>query len=141
MPALLKGLVFGPTGCAMTPSHARQKGKLYRYYVSMSVLKVGPEAGPVRRIPAGDLEAAVITELRRLLQAPEMIVATWSAANQLRKAQRGKGSANDCLPDERLTEDDAREALFRFDVGAKSSRFRIPPGRPMRVRRSRILRF
>jgi site-specific DNA recombinase len=30
-PALLKGLIFGPTGFAMTPSHTRRNGKLYRY--------------------------------------------------------------------------------------------------------------
>ena len=34
-PALLKGLMFGPTGTAMTPgSHQRKSGRLYRYYVS-----------------------------------------------------------------------------------------------------------
>jgi DNA invertase Pin-like site-specific DNA recombinase len=38
-PALLKGLIFGPTGSAMTPAHTRKGGKLYRYYVSTDVLK------------------------------------------------------------------------------------------------------
>src|SRR6476620_2349465 len=34
-PALLKGLIFGPTGCAMTPTHTRkQGGRLYRYYIA-----------------------------------------------------------------------------------------------------------
>ena len=28
-PALLKGLIFGPTGAAMTPAHTRKGGKLY----------------------------------------------------------------------------------------------------------------
>jgi len=32
-PALLKGLLFGPTGCAMSPTHTRKGGRLYRYYV------------------------------------------------------------------------------------------------------------
>ena len=36
-PALLKGLIFGPTGAAMTPTHTRKNGKLYRYYVSTDV--------------------------------------------------------------------------------------------------------
>ena len=30
-PSLLKGLIFGPTGRAMTPAHTRKGGKLYRY--------------------------------------------------------------------------------------------------------------
>ena len=47
-PALLKGLIFGPTGRAMTPAHTRKGGKLYRYYVSTDVLKRDAEACPVR---------------------------------------------------------------------------------------------
>lgn len=35
--ALLKGFLFGPDGAAMTPTHTRRKGKLYRYYVSTRV--------------------------------------------------------------------------------------------------------
>ena len=57
-PALLRGLIFGPTGYAMTPTHARRWGRLYHYYVSMDVIKQGPEACPVRRVPAGEIEAA-----------------------------------------------------------------------------------
>jgi site-specific DNA recombinase len=33
-PALLKGLIFGPTGAAMSPTHTRKGNRLYRYYVS-----------------------------------------------------------------------------------------------------------
>jgi site-specific DNA recombinase len=59
-PALLKGLIFGPSGSAMTPSHTRRNGKLYRYYVDMDVLKRGAEPGPASRVAAGDVERAVI---------------------------------------------------------------------------------
>ena len=38
-PALLKVLIFGPNGRAMTSAHTRKGGKLYRYYVSTDVLK------------------------------------------------------------------------------------------------------
>jgi DNA invertase Pin-like site-specific DNA recombinase len=31
MPALLRGLIFAPGGRAMTPSHSRKNGRLYRY--------------------------------------------------------------------------------------------------------------
>ena len=42
-PALLKGLIFGPTGVAMTPSYTHRKGETaYRYYVSTDVLKRRP---------------------------------------------------------------------------------------------------
>ena len=35
-PALLKGLLYGPTGRAMSPTHTRRGNKLYRYYVSQA---------------------------------------------------------------------------------------------------------
>ena len=52
---MLKGLIFGPTGAAMTPSHTRRKGKLYRYYVSTDVLKRNGASCPIRRVPAGEI--------------------------------------------------------------------------------------
>ena len=81
-PALLRGLVFGPTGRAMTPTHTRKKGRLYRYYVTTDVIKLGPEACPVRRVPAGEIEAAVIDQMRAMLRTPEVVVRTWKAVRQ-----------------------------------------------------------
>ena len=79
-PALLKGLIFGPTGCAMSPTHTRKGGRLYRYYVSQAVLKQGRDACPVGRLPAAEIEAAVIDQVRGLLRAPEIVVGTWRAS-------------------------------------------------------------
>jgi site-specific DNA recombinase len=79
-PAPLKGLIFGPSGAAMTPSHTRRSGKLYRYYVSTDVLKRGAPPGPVSRISAGDVERAVIDQLRAILRSPEIVVRTWRKA-------------------------------------------------------------
>ena len=81
-PALLRGLIFAPNGYAMTPAHTRKKGKLYRYYVTTSVQKLGPDTCPVRRLPAGEIEAAVIDQVRAMLRSPEMIVKTWAAARE-----------------------------------------------------------
>jgi site-specific DNA recombinase len=79
-PALLKGLIFGPTGHAMVMTHTRRRGRLYRYYMSTAVLKQGRDACPVGRVPAGEVEAAVVGQIRRLLTTPEVIVRTWPAA-------------------------------------------------------------
>ena len=81
-PALLKGLLFGPTGHAMAPTHTRKGGRLYRYYVSTAVLKQGRDACPVGRVPAGEVEAAVIGQVRHLLATPEIVVRTWRAARE-----------------------------------------------------------
>ena len=55
-PALLKGLLFGPDGAAFSPTHTRKGGRLYRYYVSQTVLKHGAGSCPVGRVPAGEIE-------------------------------------------------------------------------------------
>jgi site-specific DNA recombinase len=99
-PALLKGLIFGPTGVAMTPAHTRRNGKLYRYYVSTDVLKRDADSCPIRRVPAGEIETAVIDQLRGLLRAPEIVARTWRATRQ---------SIGD------ISEAELREALERLD--------------------------
>ena len=99
-PALLKGLIFGPTGAAMSPTHTRKGNRLYRYYVSQDVLKRGPEACPVGRVPAAEIEAAVIDQLRGVFRQPEIIVGTWRAA---------RASTTD------VTEAEVREALLQLD--------------------------
>ena len=72
-PALLKGLLFTATGAAMTPSSTKKGTRRYRYYVSMDLLKnrETPEDGIPRRLPADTAEAAIITEIRRVLRTPE----------------------------------------------------------------------
>src|SRR5205823_2076095 len=56
-PALLKGLIFGADGRALSPTHTRRRGRLYRYYVAQRVLKAdGAEEGCVRRVSAAEIE-------------------------------------------------------------------------------------
>jgi site-specific DNA recombinase len=99
-PALLRGLIFAPNGRAMTPMHTRKSGKLYRYYTTTSVNRLGPETCPVRRLPAAEIEAVVVDKLRSLLRAPELIVRTFMAARQ---------------EDESISEAEVREALVSLD--------------------------
>ena len=99
-PSLLKGLLFGPTGCAMSPTHTRKGDKLYRYYISQSVIKRGAEGCPVSRVPAGEIENAVVNQLRGMLRAPEVIIATWRSA----RPELGD-----------LSEDGVREVLAGLD--------------------------
>jgi site-specific DNA recombinase len=79
-PALLRGLLYGPDGAAFSPTHTRKGGRLYRYYVSQTVLKHGAGSCPVGRVPAGEIEAAVIDQLRTVFRQPEIVVGTWKAA-------------------------------------------------------------
>ena len=84
----------------MSPTHTRKGQKLYRYYISQSVLKQGAGTCPVGRIPASEIEAAVIDQLRGLLRSPEIIIGTWRSAR----------------PEiEDLKEGEVREALEQLD--------------------------
>jgi hypothetical protein len=99
-PALLKGLLFGEDGAAFSPTHTRKGDRLYRYYVSQTVLKHGAGTCPVPRVPAAEIEATVIDELRTMLRAPEVVVATWKAAR---------------VEQEEVSETDVRDALTTLD--------------------------
>ncbi len=79
-PALLRGLIFAPGGHAMTPSHTRKAGKLYRYYVATDAIRQGYADCPVRSVPAAEVEEAVVAQVRHLLRTPEIIARTWAAA-------------------------------------------------------------
>jgi DNA invertase Pin-like site-specific DNA recombinase len=100
-PALLKGLLFGPTGAAMSPTHTRKGNRLYRYYVSQDVLQRGRDACPIGRVPAAEIEAMLIDQLRGVFRQPEIIVDTWRAA---------RAEQDD------ITEDEARDALMELDL-------------------------
>ena len=79
-PALLKGLIFAPGGHAMTPSHTRKAGKLYRYYVAIDAIHQGYGECAVSSVPATEVEEVVIAQVRHLLQTPEVIARIWAAA-------------------------------------------------------------
>ncbi|MCZ8280001.1 MAG: recombinase family protein [Acetobacteraceae bacterium] len=100
-PALLRGLIFGADGRALSPTHTRKQGRLYRYYVSQSVLKGGADDAPYRRLPAGEIEALVLDQLRALLGQPEVVVGTWRAAQE---------------QEADITEEETRLALERLDT-------------------------
>jgi site-specific DNA recombinase len=102
-PALLKGLIFGENGAAMTPTSTKKGARLYRYYVSMDVIRnreTGEETAPMR-LPAGVVEDAVVTEVRRILQTPEVVTQVLAAL------KRDPGGASEA---------DAIAALHEFNA-------------------------
>jgi hypothetical protein len=84
----------------MTPTHTRKRGRLYRYYVATNVIKTGPDACPIGRVPAAAIETAVIDQFRELVQTPGIIVATWRAAKKATES---------------ISETEIRSALISFD--------------------------
>ena len=65
----------------MTPTSTKKGAKLYRYYVSMDVIRYSDtceETAPMR-LAAGMVEDAVVTEVRRILQTPEVVTQVLAA--------------------------------------------------------------
>jgi hypothetical protein len=92
-PALLKGMIFSENGAAMTPTSTKKGAKLYRYYVSMDVIRnreTGEETAPMR-LAAGMVEDAVVIEVRRILQTPEVVTQVLAA---LKRDGGGASEAN-----------------------------------------------
>ena len=69
-PSLLAGLIFDDGGERMTATHARKKGRRYRYYVTHSLIKRGrPTASEAaRRVPAGEIERLVEARITAFLE-------------------------------------------------------------------------
>ena len=132
-PALLKGLLYGPNGAAFSPTHTRKGGRLYRYYVSQTVLKHGAGSCPVSRVPAGEIEAAVFAQLRAVFRQPEIVAGTWKAT-RAQDCEIAEGDARDALTqleplwDELFPTERARIVALlveRVDIGAEGLNIRL----------------
>ena len=81
--ALLRGLLYASSGDRMYPTHTRKKcGRKYCYYVSRSESRFGASGKTCDRLPAAEIEAAVVAQMRTVLTSPESI------ASVVRRIQR-----------------------------------------------------
>jgi hypothetical protein len=48
VPMLLKGLIFGPNGRPMSPSHTKRRGRVHRYYVAREAIADGYDSCSVK---------------------------------------------------------------------------------------------
>ena len=83
IPMLLKGLIFGPNGRPMSPSHTRRRGRIYRYYVTREAIEDGYDGCSVTTVPAADAEGAVLDTSRGCWRRP-----SWSPAPGRRRNAR-----------------------------------------------------
>jgi|GEM_PF-31047 len=99
--ALLRGLIrCGHCDMSMGITYTKKQGKQYRYYLcghaepstrpsaSLRPGKSGRDACPVKSIPAGDVEAAVMLQLRRIFQAPEILGEAFRVVQQREESDR-----------------------------------------------------
>ena len=68
----------------ITPWFTRKKnGRLYRYYLPVRENKEHAGASGLPRLPAGELEAAVLEQMRRVLRSPAMVAGVTEHATRL----------------------------------------------------------
>jgi DNA invertase Pin-like site-specific DNA recombinase len=73
--SLLTGILFDDAGTRYTPTHANKNGRRYRYYTSQAVIKKAEKGSTPARIPAHDLETAVVDRILDWLQTPTEVLA------------------------------------------------------------------
>ena len=84
LPFMLKGIVQGSDGRALTPTHTRRpNGKLYRYYQPMRDIKEFGGASGIPSMPAAELEATVLDQMRHVMRTPDLIAQVTEHAKQL----------------------------------------------------------
>jgi site-specific DNA recombinase len=66
-------MLYTPTGERMYPTYTNKKGRLYHYYVSKSESRFGTPGKMYERLPAPEIEAAVVAQIRTVLTSPESI--------------------------------------------------------------------
>jgi site-specific DNA recombinase len=86
--AFLRGLLYcAHCGCRMNHATTRKGGRVYRYYVCSRAQSEGWSSCRSPSIAAGDIEAAVLDEIRTIGADPDLVMATLREARRLRTAK------------------------------------------------------
>lgn len=111
--SLLKGVIrCGHCDCSMYGSYTKSRGKIYRYYTCVSASKNGYDCCPVRSVAAGEIEEAVMSQLRVIFKTPEMTAQTYIKLQELIREEEADGRMSD---DVAVTETEVAEALRCLD--------------------------
>src|SRR5580704_1028778 len=80
-PSLLAGLLTDARGERFTSSHAVKRGRRYRYYVSTALItEAGTDQSQGWRLPAQEIEDAVIRVLADALTSPALLIERFGTA-------------------------------------------------------------
>ncbi len=90
--ALLRGVIrCGPCARSMTvswtPGRGNKTGTVYRYYVCGKATKQGYALCPVGPLAAGEIEGAVIEQLRSAFRSPELVARTYRETREREAAE------------------------------------------------------
>ena len=117
--ALLRGLLrCGHCGTALGITYSKKAGKSYRYYLCVRAGKSGYDACPVKTVPAGDVEEAVLVQLRRVFQAPEILAEAFRVIRRREEEDRNRlGVERKTIEDEIATVRANASVLIHSNLG------------------------
>ena len=111
--ALLKGVIrCGQCDSSMYGSYTKSRGKIYRYYTCVAASKSGYDSCPVRSVAAGEIDEAVMSQLRVVFRTPEMIAQTYRATQKLIREEHADEQMS---ADVVVTEAEVAKALRSLD--------------------------
>jgi site-specific DNA recombinase len=89
MVAPLKGVIrCGHCGCSMGPTYTRKNDRQYTYYLCQKDAKRTISRCPLKRVPAGDIEQAVVEQLSAVFRTPTLVAKTYFAAREIESAEK-----------------------------------------------------
>ena len=84
----LKGVIrCGHCNCAMGPTYTMKKDRRYAYYICEKDQKRAVSDCPIKRVPAGDIEKAVLEQLNAVFRTPTLVAKTYFVAKDIEKEE------------------------------------------------------
>ncbi|MBI5843205.1 MAG: recombinase family protein [Deltaproteobacteria bacterium] len=103
MVAPLKGVIHcGHCGCSMGPTYTRKKDRNYTYYICEKDAKRAVSLCPLKRVPAGDIEKAVLEQMGAVFRTPTLVAKTYFAAREIEGAEKERLSRKKAQLEEEL---------------------------------------
>ncbi|MGD9365170.1 MAG: recombinase family protein [Desulfobacteraceae bacterium] len=89
--APLKGVIrCGHCGCSMGPTYTRKNDRQYTYYICQKDAKRSVSRCPLKRVPAGDIEQAVVEQLSAVFRTPTLVAKTYFAAREIESVEKDR---------------------------------------------------
>jgi site-specific DNA recombinase len=85
----LQGVIrCGHCDCSMGPTYTQKGERRYTYYICEKDAKRAVSRCPLKRVPAGDIEKAVLEQLGAVFRTPTLVAKTYFAAKEMEEAER-----------------------------------------------------
>ena len=122
-PAMLRRIIrCGHCGTTMGVTFTKKQNRTYRYYLCGHANKNGYDSCPIKSVPAGDIENAVMLQVRRVFQAPEVLIEALATIQKQEREDRGRLAAERHAIEEEIATTRANASrLIKSQIGENGS--------------------